>query len=221
MEVTFPSLFSISMLSLSFSHSIFERGKTWKWLRPLSHWAIRPSSTNSVRPRSICLFFEAPFSSNKEPGGVWWSRVVSALFHPCVSARWLCACLARCVMVVQSLLSLWGASTHSLHPPAVAALWDIAAHTAQIESLFLGPCSIPPTMLITSEMVIDGASLASLTLLKDSQTDIRGATDRSEPSPSKAGLHRELGAWFTNYSCSSTLLHRALPAQSRQLSLHR
>lgn len=53
---------------------------------------------------------------------------------------------------------------------------------------------------------MDGASLAAFTPLKDSQTYIRGATDRPELSPSKAGLHRELGARFANYSDSSTLL---------------
>lgn len=82
------------------------------------------------------------------------------------------------------------------------------------------PCSIPPTTLITSQMVIDEASLAALTPLKDAQTYIRGGTDRSELPPSKAGLHRVLGARFANYSCSSTLLPCALPAPSRQLFLH-
>lgn len=82
------------------------------------------------------------------------------------------------------------------------------------------PCSIPPRTLITSQMVMDEASLAALTPLKDSQTYIRGATDRSEIPPSKARLHRELGVRFANYSCSSTLLPCALPAQSRQVLSH-
>jgi len=82
------------------------------------------------------------------------------------------------------------------------------------------PGSIPPTTLITSQMVIDEASLAALTPLKYSQTYIRGATDRSVLLPSKAGLHRELGARFANYSCSSTLLPCTPHAPSRQLSSH-
>lgn len=117
------------------------------------------------------------------------------MLHPCAPVRWLCVWSAYMSRLLRPCLLSWDSpSTCSLHPPAVAALWDTEAHRAQTEPLFAWPCSIPPTTLITSQMVIDEASLAALTPLKDSQTYIRGATDRSELPPSKAGLHRELGA---------------------------
>lgn len=151
---------------------------------------------------------EAPFFSNKEPG--------SARLHA-----------PLCSSMVAMCQGCWGpvSSPGSLLPLAhFILLLLLPCGTPGNQSpdcaTLAWPSSIPPTTLITSQMVIDEASLAALTPLKDSQTYIRGATDRSELPPSKAGLHRELGARFANYSCRSTALPCTPPAPSEQLFSH-
>lgn len=66
--------------------------------------------------------------------------VLPALMHLCAPVWWLffwlthvSGLLRPCVPSRESL------STHSLHPPAVAVLWDTEASRAQIEPLLLGP----------------------------------------------------------------------------------
>lgn len=163
----------------------------------------------------VCVCFRDPFllpqrASFCQP----WCTLCVSMVAMCVTGL--------CVRAVEALSPLQGVSFHSLTSSSCCCCPVGHRGTQSPDWATLAwPCSIPPTTLITSQMVIDEASLAALTPLKDSQTYIRGATDRSELLPSKAGLHRELEARFTNYSCSSTLLPCASPAPSRQLFSHR
>jgi len=76
---------------------------------------------------------EAPFFSNKDSSAASFVAL-------CAAVWWLCVWLA-CVSVLlrPCHLSRESPCTCSLHPPAVAALWDTEAHIAQIEPLLLGP----------------------------------------------------------------------------------
>lgn len=88
---------------------------------------------NEAEKHVHMFVFELFFFSNKGPDA-------ASLLHPCAPVWWLCVWLA-CVsgLLRPCLLSRESASTHSLHPPAVAALWDTEARRAQIEPLLLGP----------------------------------------------------------------------------------
>ncbi len=78
---------------------------------------------------------DTPFFSNKEPSPASLDAPLctSVAASICVWPAYVSELLRPC------LLSRESPSTHSLHPPAVAALWDAEAHRAQIEPLLLGP----------------------------------------------------------------------------------
>lgn len=128
----------------------------------------------------------------------------------CAAVWWLCVWLPYMSKLPRPrLLSRERPSTCSLHPPAVAALWDTETHRAPDWATLAWPSSISATTLITSQMVIDEASLAALHPLKDSQTYIRRAMMGLSSFLQRLDFTGNSGAWFANYSWSSTPLPRA------------
>lgn len=150
---------------------------------------------------------EAPFFSNKESN--------AASFVEPLCSSMVAVCLAGlCVSAAEALSPLWGVSFHLLTLSSCCCC--LVGHTGTQSpdwATLAWPCSIPPTTLITSQMVIDEASLAALTPLKDSQTYIRGATDRPELPPSKPDF---TGSWGPGslitpavpHCCPAHRLHR-------------
>lgn len=66
--------------------------------------------------------------------------VLPALMQPCAPVRWLNFWLTHVSGLLRPFVpSRESPSTHLLHPPAVAVLWDAKASRAQIEPLLLGP----------------------------------------------------------------------------------
>lgn len=156
---------------------------------------------------------EAPFFSNKE------SNAASFVEPLCSSMVAVCVA-GLCVSAAEALSPLWGVSFHLLTLSSCCCC--LVGHTGTQSpdwATLAWPCSIPPTTLITSQMVIDEASLAALTPLKDSQTYIRGPLIGLS-CLLQSRTSQELGARFANYSCSSTLLPCTPPAQRRQLFSH-
>lgn len=138
-----------------------------------------------------------------------------------LAACWLLSASVQSLACVSGLLRPCFPSREfpSILTPSSCCCFPVG-HTEPRLSHSYWPYSISATTLITSQMVIDEASLAALTLLKDSQAYIRGAADRTERSPSKPWTSQGAGARLANYPCSSTLLPFAPPAPSRQISSH-
>lgn len=96
--------------------------------------------------------------------------------QPCCTLMVLLVGLS--VRAAEVLTPLQGVSSHSL-TSSLCCCCPVGHQCTQSPdwATVAWPCSILPTALITSQMVIDEALLAALTPLKDSQTYIRGPTD--------------------------------------------